>query len=130
MEQREAGSGGGRRECHERRSLPLQPLPGLCGAEVEEVRVAPLHLGAPGLSATSRRGELSQLLGEDQLPGQVQEEIPHLVPQLGRISGADGLVHLEHFLDQVGAQGVPGLGPVPGAPDAEVPDHLHGASKR
>ena len=75
-------------------------------------------------------GELAQFLRQDELPGQVEQEIPHLIPEEGRVAGAERLVDFEDFLDQVGAQRLPGLGPVPGAPDTQVPDHLHGTSKR
>ena len=43
--------------------------------------------------------------------------------RIGRVAGAEGLIELEHFLDQVGPQRLPGLGPVPRAPRPQVPDH-------
>ena len=70
------------------------------------------------------------LLGQDQLPGQVKQQIRHLFADGGRITLRDGMVQLEHLLEQVRTDGLAGLDPVPGAALAEIPDHRQSASKR
>ena len=98
-------------------------------SQVEEVGMPASHLRLE-LVGHLVGGELAQLLGQDQLQGQVEQQVAQLVPDRTRVAVAERLVQLEHLLDQVGAQGLPGLGPVPGAPLAQVPHHRHRASKR
>ena len=91
--------------------------------------MASLHLGFQVVRGFVG-GELRQLLGQHQLPGQVEQQIGHLVPDGGAVSRADGVVQLVDLLDQVRSQGVAGLDPIPGAPIPEVTNHRHRASKR
>ena len=91
--------------------------------------VAPLHLPDDPVGHLVG-GELSGLLPQDQLPGQVEHQIAHFVPDLVGVTLAQGMVEFEHFLDQIGTQGGPGLDPVPRAPSTQVPDDAESASKR
>jgi hypothetical protein len=75
-------------------------------------------------------GEFAMLVRQDQLPGQMEQEVRDLVPDRSAIVVAQGLVQLEDLFDQVRPQSFPGLDPVPGAPSAEVPDHRDSTSKR
>ena len=50
--------------------------------------------------------------------------------RLGMFALGDGVVELEDFLDEVGADRLAGLDAVPGAAPAQVPDHVDSASKR
>ena len=59
--------------------------------------------------------ELAALLGDHQLKGQVQQQVAQLVPDRVGVALAQRVVQLQHLLDQVGAQRLAGLRPVPGA---------------
>jgi hypothetical protein len=60
----------------------------------------------------------------------VQQHIGKLIPdRVGRAT-AQGVIQLEGLFDEIGAQRLAGLGPVPGASGPEVADQVHGASKR
>jgi hypothetical protein len=75
-------------------------------------------------------GELVSLFRDHQLEGEVQQEIADLAPDVLRLPFAECVVQLQHLLDQVGPQGLPGLGTVPRTPAAEVTHHRESASKR
>ena len=75
-------------------------------------------------------GELAQLLGDDELKGQMKQQIADLSADLVGLSFAQRVVQLQHFLDQVGTKRLPGLRPIPGAPIPQVAHHRHRASKR
>ena len=60
----------------------------------------------------------------------MQEQIAQLSADHIALALGQGVVQLQHLLDQVRAQGLPGLRPVPGAADAEVAHHREGTSKR
>ncbi len=77
-----------------------------------------------------RRGGFAQLLCQDELPGEVQEEVTQLLADGLGVALAQGVIQLEELLDQVGAEGLPGLGAVPGTAAAKVPDHRHRTPKR
>jgi hypothetical protein len=70
------------------------------------------------------------LLAQDQLPGEMEHQISHLIPDPVRVPLAQGVVEFEHFLDQIGTERGTGLDPVPRAPSAQVPDDAESASKR
>ena len=80
----------------------------------------PLHLGLE-IAGHLVRGELAQLLGQHQLPGEMEQQIGHLAPDRRRVSRPERLVQLVDLLDQVRPQRIPGLDPVPGAPDSGGP---------
>ncbi|MEZ4585684.1 MAG: hypothetical protein R2909_04695 [Gemmatimonadales bacterium] len=108
--------------------LLLQPLPGLLGAEVEEVRVASHHLPLEvGGDLVGR--EVAPLLGQHELPGQVQEEVGRLGPDRVDFTRAEGAVELVDLLEQIGAQGLAGLNSIPGTALPEIPHHRHGPLK-
>jgi hypothetical protein len=75
-------------------------------------------------------GELVPLFGDHQLERQVKQKVAQFASDLGGLAVAEGVVQLERLLDQVRPQRFSGLGPVPGAPPAEVTDHRQSASKR
>src|SRR5437867_5205994 len=66
------------------------------------------------------RVELLPLLSDHDLEREVEQQIAQLVAQLGRLAAAQGLIELEHFLDQIGAQRVAALGMVPRAAGSQV----------
>ncbi len=77
-----------------------------------------------------RPAELAALLRDDELKGQVQQQVAQLVADGAGLAFAQRVVELEHLLDQVGPQRLAGLRPVPGAAGPEVAHHRQGASKR
>ena len=76
------------------------------------------------------RGELVPLLRDHELKGEVEQEVAHFALDGLGLSLTQRMVQLQHFLDQVGAECLPGLRPVPGTPSAEVAHHRESASKR
>ena len=109
--------------------LALDPLPRFRVAQGEQVRMPAAHLVLEG-GRDVIRGELAALLRDHELEREVQQEIAQLVADGGRRALAQRIVELEDFLDQVGAQRVPGLRPVPRAALAEIAHHGQCASKR
>ena len=93
------------------------------------MRVAALHLGLE-VGGGLVRGELAELLGQHQLPGEVEQEIADLAADLGRVAFADGMIELVDFFEEIGPERLAGLHPIPGAPVPEIAHHPHGASKR
>ena len=75
-------------------------------------------------------GELAPLLRDHELKGEVEQEVAQLARGWPRLPLAQRVVQLQHLLDQVGTERLAGLGPVPGAPRAEVAHHRQRASKR
>ena len=60
----------------------------------------------------------------------MEQQVAQLVPDGVVVTLAQRLVQLEHLLDQVRAERLTGLRPVPGAPRPEVAHHRQSASKR
>ena len=85
----------------------------------------PLELGRDVI-----RCELTALFGDHQLKGEVQQEVTQLVPDGGRLAFPQRVVQLEDFLDQVRAQRLSGLRPIPRAAQPQVAHHRQCASKR
>jgi hypothetical protein len=83
------------------------------------VRVPPLHLAddAVGRLVGSR---LALLLGDHELPREVQQEVAEFLADHVGIILAQRVVEFEDLLDEVGAQRLAGLHPVPRAPDPQV----------
>jgi alanine racemase len=104
---------------------PLEGLPALLGPQREQMGVPPLHLVFEQIGDLLR-GELALLLGQDHLPGEVEQQVGDFGSNRGAIPGADRLVQLVDFLYQVGAQGFPGLDPVPGAAHSQIAHHGEG----
>ncbi len=109
--------------------LLFQRFPRFLRAKIEEVRMAPLHLGLEIRGHLVRR-ELGLLLRQDQLPGQMQEQVSHFPADLSAIAAGDGVVEFVDFLDQVGTEGFPGLDSIPRAPFPKIGHHRHCAPKR
>src|SRR6266705_2710027 len=83
------------------------------------MRMAPPHL----LLERPRHGlrvELVPLLSDHDLEREVEQQIAQLVAQLDGVAAAQGLIELERFLDQIGAQRVAALGMVPRAAGSQV----------
>jgi hypothetical protein len=74
--------------------------------------------------------ELTALVGDDELEGEVEQEIAQLVPNASGIPFAQRMVQLERLLDQVRPERLSRLGPVPGTPGPEIAHHRLSASKR
>ena len=114
--------GQGGRQAVERATTsfpPLELFPRLTWPEVEEVGMPPLHLAHQALGGFLGRG-LAPLLGDDELPREVQEEVAEFLSNGLGIVLAQGMIELQHLLDQVGTQRLASLGPVPGASHAEI----------
>ena len=75
-------------------------------------------------------GELAALLRDHQLEREVKQQVADLAADPAGVALAQRVVQLQRFLDQVRPQRLPRLGPVPGAPPAEVAHHRQSASKR
>src|SRR6266702_4762574 len=83
------------------------------------MRMAPPHL----LLERPRHGlrvELVPLLSDHDLEREVEQQIAQLVAQLDGVAAAQGLIELERFLGQIGAQRVAALGMVPRAAGSQV----------
>src|SRR6266568_2969418 len=83
------------------------------------MRMAPPHL----LLERPRHGlrvELVPLLSDHDLERELEQQIAQLVAQLDGVAAAQGLIELERFLDQIGAQRVAALGMVPRAAGSQV----------
>ena len=91
--------------------------------------MAALHLAHDAIGDVVG-SELAALLGDHELPGEVEQEVAELLADGVGILLAERVVELEHFLDQVGPQRLPGLRAVPGAAHAQVPHEVEHASKR
>ncbi|MEZ4456005.1 MAG: hypothetical protein R2882_05545 [Gemmatimonadales bacterium] len=72
--------------------LVSELLPRLLGAEVEEM-VAALHLRLE-IGGHVVGGELAVFFAEDQLPGEMKQEVAYLLTDGCRIAGADRMVEL------------------------------------
>ncbi len=107
----------------------LDALPWLSVAQLEQVGVAPAHLVLQ-LAGYVVAGELAQLFGDDELKGQVKQQVADFSADLTGLSFAERVVQLQHLLDQVGPQRLAGLRPIPGAPISKFPHHRHRTSKR
>jgi hypothetical protein len=107
----------------------LDPLPWLSVAQLKQVRVAPPHLGfeLPGYLVA---GKLAKLLGDDELKGQVKQQVANFSADRIGLSFAQCVVQLQYFLDQIRAKRFPGLCSIPGAPAPQLANHRHRASKR
>ena len=81
--------------------------------------MAALHLAHDAIGDVVRRG-LAPLLRDDELPGQVEQEVAEFLADRVGIFLAQRVVELEHFLDQVGTQRLPRLRAIPGAPHPQV----------
>jgi hypothetical protein len=108
---------------------PLDPFPRLSLTEIEQVGMTPPHLGFELLRHLPA-GELPALLPNDELEGQVEQQITQLSLDLPDLAFPQGVVKLERLFHQVGPQRLPGLRPVPGTPFPKVPHHRHGTSQR
>ena len=93
------------------------------------MRMTPAHLALESVGHVVRR-ELAALLGDDELQGQMEQQVAELVPDGVALALAQRVVELEHLLDQVRPERLAGLRPVPGAPGPEVAHHRQRASKR
>ena len=91
--------------------------------------MAPAHLALELLRHVVR-GELAALLGDHELERQVEQQVAHLAPDGVRLALAQRVIQLQHLLDEIGPQRLPGLRPVPGTPTAELAHHRERASKR
>lgn len=60
-------------------------------------------------------GELARLFGQLGMEQHLEEEVAQLFRQTGGVRGVEDGQHLVGFLDEVGAQALVGLLPVPGA---------------
>ena len=90
--------------------MAFQLFPWLGRTEVEQVRMAALHLGHE-IVRHLVGGELPHLLGQHQLPGELEEKLPHASRNMAESPAAEGLDRaFEHFLDQVGPQRLPVCG--------------------
>ena len=76
------------------------------------------------------RIELAGFLTEHDLKREVEHQVSELVFDLGEMASPDGLVELQDFFDQIGAQGFARLCRVPGTAFSEVAHQLDHASKR
>src|SRR5919108_2351301 len=75
------------------------------------------------------RVEFAALLPDHDLEGEVQQQVAQLVAQPGGIALREGLIELEGFFDQVGAQRRARLRAVPGAARAQVAHQREGAGE-
>jgi hypothetical protein len=104
-------------------------FPRLCTTEIKQVWVTAAHLRLELVSYVGG-GEISQFFRNDELKGQMQQEVAQLSADLSDLSFAQRVVQLQDLFHQVRAQGLAGLGSVPGTPIPEVAHGCHSASKR
>ena len=76
------------------------------------------------------RGELAVLLGQNQLPGEVKQEVAQLVANESGVAFTERVVELQHLLHEVRAERLPGLLSVPRAAHAQIAHHDERSSKR
>src|SRR5204863_2978564 len=89
-------------------ALPaFDPLPRLRLAEVEEMRMPAAHLDLEILGHLRGR-EFLPLLRDHQLKGKVKQQIAQLTANDIALALAERVVELQHLLDQVRTQGLPG----------------------
>jgi hypothetical protein len=93
------------------------------------MRMPPPHL-ALELGGHLRGGELLPLFRDHQLESEVQQQVAQLTADGIARALTKRMVELQHFFDQVRAQGLPGLHPVPGTTGAKVAHHRDRTSKR
>jgi hypothetical protein len=74
--------------------------------------------------------ELAPLFRDDDLEGDVEQQVAELLAHRAGVVVADGLVELERLFDEVRAQRLRGLRGVPRTPRPEVAHEYHGTSKR
>jgi hypothetical protein len=108
---------------------PLETLPRLRRAELEEVGMPAPHLRLEQIGDVAG-AEIAALFGNDQLKRDVQQDIAQLDPNGLGVAVAKRIVELQDFLDQVGTQGLTGLGTVPGTALPEIANHRESTSKR
>ena len=106
-----------------------QEFPGFLRTQIEQVRVASLHLRLD-VAANLVGGEFAPLFRQDELPGEMEEKIADLAADRVGIVLADGLIEFVNLLKEIGAKRFPGLDSVPGAPLAKIGNHRHGSSQR
>src|SRR5919108_2659231 len=75
------------------------------------------------------RVEFAALLPDHDLKGEVEQQVAQLVAQPGGIASREGLIELEGFFYQVGAQRRARLRAVPGAARAQVAHQREGAGE-
>ena len=83
--------------------LRLHPLPALALAAVVQVRMARLHLREETFRHVAEV-ECTALLGDHAVKEHLEQQVAELLAQQRVVAGADRVVHLVRFLDQIWAQ--------------------------
>jgi hypothetical protein len=91
--------------------------------------MAPPHLHLQ-LGGHILRGKFAALATNDELEGEVEQEIAELIANGGDAAFGQRLIQLEHLLDQVRPKCFASLCPIPGTPPPQITDHCHGTTKR